>query len=302
MIPKVKEHNLIYMFLYISDLYNNELKFSCQRFSNNANPAFSDEEIMTIYLFAMTNEQKFKIKQIHQYANEYLKSWFPLLPSYEAFTLRINRLSEAFRLLSAHLFESERPSDCILDQNLLDSMPIITCSGKRKGKVAQEITDKGYCSTKSMFYHGSKLHVLAFRRENQMPFPEQYFVTPASENDINLFKQEWGDIEKRTLFGDKIYMNADYFKDFQLRNNSLMITPVKKIKGLDESLEMRDKAANDLFSKAVSKIRQPIESLFNWFIDKTDIQRASKVRSTKGLLVHIFGRIAAAYMILIFNS
>lgn len=302
MIPKVKELNLICMFLYISDLYNKELKFSCQRFSNNANPAFSDEEIMTIYLFAMTNEQKFKIKQIHQYANDYLKSWFPLLPSYEAFNMRINRLSEAFRLLSAHLFESERPSDCILDQNLLDSMPIITCSGKRKGKVAQEITDKGYCSTKSMYYHGSKLHVLAFRRKNQMPFPEQYFVTPASENDINLFKQEWGDIEQRTLFGDKIYINSDYFKDFQLRCNSLMITPVKKIKGMDESLEMRDKAANDLFSKAVSRIRQPIESLFNWFIDKTDIQRASKVRSTKGLLVHIFGRIAAAYMILIFNS
>lgn len=302
MIPKVKELNLIRMFLYISDLYNKELKFSCQRFSNNANPAFSDEEIMTIYLFAMTNEQKFKIKQIHQYANDYLKSWFPLLPSYEAFNMRINRLSEAFRLLSAHLFESERPSDCILDQNLLDSMPIITCSGKRKGKVAQEITDKGYCSTKSMYYHGSKLHVLAFRRKNQMPFPEQYFVTPASENDINLFKQEWGDIEQRTLFGDKIYINSDYFKDFQSRCNSLMITPVKKIKGMDESLEMRDKAANDLFSKAVSRIRQPIESLFNWFIDKTDIQRASKVRSTKGLLVHIFGRIAAAYMILIFNS
>lgn len=302
MIPKVKELNLICMFLYISDLYNKELKFSCQRFSNNANPAFSDEEIMTIYLFAMTNEQKFKIKQIHQYANDYLKSWFPLLPSYEAFNMRINRLSEAFRLLSAHLFESERPADCILDQNLLDSMPIITCSGKRKGKVAQEITDKGYCSTKSMYYHGSKLHVLAFRRKNQMPFPEQYFVTPASENDINLFKQEWGDIEQRTLFGDKIYINSDYFKDFQSRCNSLMITPVKKIKGMDESLEMRDKAANDLFSKAVSRIRQPIESLFNWFIVKTDIQRASKVRSTKGLLVHIFGRIAAAYMILIFNS
>lgn len=302
MIPKVKELNLICMFLYISDLYNKELKFSCQRFSNNANPAFTDEEIMTIYLFAMTNEQKFKIKQIHQYANDYLKSWFPLLPSYEAFNMRINRLSEAFRLLSAHLFASERPSDCILDQNLLDSMPIITCSGKRKGKVAQEITDKGYCSTKSMYYYGSKLHVLAFRRKNQLPFPEQYFVTPASENDINLFKQEWGDIEQRTLFGDKIYINSDYFKDFQSRCNSLMITPVKKTKGMDESLEMRDKAANDLFSKAVSRIRQPIESLFNWFIDKTDIQRASKVRSTKGLLVHIFGRIAAAYMILIFNS
>lgn len=55
------------------------------------------------------------------------------------------------------------------------------------------------------------------------------------------------------------------------------------------------------FSKTVSKIRQPIESFFNWLIEKTDIQRASKVRSTKGLLVHVFGKMAAAFIGLIFN-
>lgn len=302
MIPKVKELNLISMYLYISELYNSELRFSCQRFSNNANPAFSDEEILTIYLFAMTSERKFKIKQIHEYANDYLKSWFPLLPSYVAFNLRINRLSEAFRLLTAHLFDSQRPSDCILDQNLLDSMPIITCSGKRNGKVAQAITDKGYCSTKGIYYYGSKLHVLAFRRPNHIPFPESYIVTPASENDISLFKQEWGEIDNRTFFGDKIYNNVPFFEQLYSQHNTTMLTPVKKIKGTDINLEMRDKAANDLFSTSVSKIRQPIESLFNWYIEKTDIQRASKVRSTKGLLIHIFGRIAAAYIFLIFNT
>ena len=302
MIPKVKEHNLISMFLYISDLYNSELKYSCQRFSNNANPAFSDEEVLTIYLFAMTSERKFKIKQIHQYANDYLRSWFPLLPSYVAFDVRINRLSEAIRLLTANLFESRRPDDCILDQSLLDSMPIITCSGKRESKVAPEITDKGYCSTKNLYYHGSKLHFLAFRRPNRIPFPELFQITPASVNDLSLFKQEWGELENRTYFGDKIYHNTEYFEDILSKHNSLMLTPIKKVKGKDECLEMRDKAANDLFSTAVSKVRQPIESLFNWLIEMTDIQRASKVRSTKGLLVHIFGRIAAAYIVLILNS
>jgi len=73
-----------------------------------------------------------------------------------------------------------------------------------------------------------------------------------------------------------------------------MLTPVKGIKGQTETIKMWDKAANDLFSTAVSKVRQPIESLFNWLIEKTDIQRASKVRSTKGLMVHVFGRIEAA--------
>jgi len=81
-----------------------------------------------------------------------------------------------------------------------------------------------------------------------------------------------------------------------------MFTPVKEIKNQSDAIKKRDKAANDLFSKAVSKIRQPIESLFNWLITKTDIQRASRVRSTKGLMVHAFGRIAAAFIYLIFNS
>ena len=78
------------------------------------------------------------------------------------------------------------------------------------------------------------------------------------------------------------------------------MTPVKGIKGECQENRNRDKAANDLFSTAVSRVRQPIESFFNWLIQKTDIQRASKVRSSKGLLVHLFGKIAATYINLIF--
>jgi len=79
-----------------------------------------------------------------------------------------------------------------------------------------------------------------------------------------------------------------------------MLTTVKAVKGQSEVIKQRNKAADDLFSKAVSKVRQPIKSLFNWLIAKTDIHRASKVRSTKGLLVHVFGKIAAAFIYLIF--
>lgn len=57
-----------------------------------------------------------------------------------------------------------------------------------------------------------------------------------------------------------------------------------------------------VYSTVVSKIPQPIEALFNWLIEKTDIQRGSKVRSAKGLIVYAFGRIAAAYIFLIFKS
>jgi len=302
MIPKAKEFKLIAMYLFISDMYKDDLAQSCSRFSNNSEPEFTDPEIMTIYLYTMNIEQRFKIKQIYEYANDHLLSWFPKLPSYEAFIMRLNRLSEAFKLLSAMLISIFLPSDCLADKSVLDSMPIITCSGKRKGRVAREITDKGYCSTKGIYYYGLKLHALAFCRPYHLPFPEQFQLTPASENDLNLFKQAWGEIENRTFFGDKIYHDSQYFHQAEINLNSLMLTPVKAVKGQDESLRQRDKAADDLFSTAVSKIRQPVESLFNWLIEKTDIQRASKVRSTKGLLVHVFGRLAAAYISLIFNS
>ena len=302
MIPKVKEFKLIAMYFYISDIYDNELKYSCQRFSNNSEPDFTDQEVMTIYLYVMHIEQRYKIKQIYEYASDHLRSWFPLLPSYQAFNMRVNRLGEAFRLLAAHITGMFVPSDCVFNKSLPDSMPIITCSGKRQGKVAREITDKGYCSTKGMYYYGLKLHTLAFHRPGRLPFPEQFHLTPASENDLNLFKQAWGEIENRIFFGDKIYHDSDYFEQAENSRNTLMLTPVKAVKGQSEALKQWDKAANDLFSTAVSKVRQPIEALFNWLIEKTDIQRASKVRSTKGLLVHVFGRLTAAFISLIFNS
>ncbi len=67
-----------------------------------------------------------------------------------------------------------------------------------------EITDKGYCSTKGMYYYGMKLHMPGFRRVVKLPHPEQILFTPAYANDITVYKQAWANIENRTFFGDKI--------------------------------------------------------------------------------------------------
>ena len=66
MIPKVKDLKLIATHMYICDIYNSKLRSSCERFSNNCNPDFTDQEILTIYLYAMNLEQRLKIKQIHE--------------------------------------------------------------------------------------------------------------------------------------------------------------------------------------------------------------------------------------------
>lgn len=301
MIIQTKALKLVHIYLTICERFENNLKYTCERFSNNDKPDLTDEEIMTMYLFAINEEQRFEVKQIHKFADHYLRSWFPKLGSYAAFSNRLNRLCEAFKNLTTDLITEYYPEDCYYDQSLLDSMPIITCSGKRSGKVAKEITDKGYCSTKSMYYYGVKLHTLAFRRDNKIPFPEEIKITPASVNDLNVFKEEWSDIENRCFFGDKIYQNKDFFTTLEKEKKSEMMTPIKNIKGECQEIRNRDKAANNLYSTAVSKIRQPIESFFNWLIVKTNIQRACKVRSSKGLLVHLFGKIASAFINLTFN-
>ncbi len=279
-----------------------DLQYHCQRFSNNSIPEFTDQEIMTVYLFSVHQEMRLKVKQMYRFVKSYLSDWFPKLPSNVAFNTRSNKLTEAFKHLTGALLEGFLPKEANLTIGLLDSMPIIACSGKRQGKVALEITDKGYCSTKNLYYHGLKLHALGFKAAHRMPHPESIVLSKASESDLAIFKENWATIENRTLYGDKIYIDKAFFEKLEQVKNTTMLTPVKLVKGEPEALRQIDKAFNDCYSKAVSTVRQPIESLFNWLIEKTDIQRASKVRSTKGLLIHVFGKIAAAFLNPIFNS
>jgi hypothetical protein len=302
MIPKDKAFNLTAMYLYICDIYGHELQYHCQRFSNNKNPEFTDQEIMTIYLFVMAYEKRFKVKQIYQFAQDYLLSWFPKLPSYVAFVNRLNNLSEAFKILVISSIPIISKGHELSVVSVLDSVPIITCSGKRNGKVARDITDKTFSATKSMWYFGLKMHFLGFFRAGKLPLPESIVLTQASENDLNVFKQNWSNIVNRLFYGDKIYFDPLYFEQLRKTNNSTMYIPVKGIKNNPDCIKQWDRAADDLFSQAVSRIRQPVESFFNWLQEKTEIQNASKVRSTKGLLVHIFGRLAAAFLFLVFNS
>lgn len=61
-----------------------------------------------------------------------------------------------------------------------------------------------------------------------------------------------------------------------------------------------DQAFSDVFNKALSTIRKPIESLFNWINKLTHIQNAYKVRYSRGLKLHVFGKLTAAMWV--FNN
>lgn len=301
MINQAKALKLIKLYQYVCDKYDSELQYHCQRFTNNNRPDFTDQEVLTIYLFSIHEEQRLKIKHIHKFASDYLMDWFPKLTSYVAFNTRINRLCQALRSLCQSIIEDFAPKERSREFSLLDSMPIITCSGTRRAKVALEITDKSFCSTKRLWYFGLKLHALNSYNNGTLPHPESIVLSKASESDLNIFKENWASITNTSFFGDKIYRDEPFFKALYKEKASIMFTPIRETQGKADRLKNFDLAHKDLFSRAVSKIRQPIESFFNWINEKSQIQNASKVRSTKGLISHVFGRLTACFLEPILN-
>lgn len=171
-----------------------------------------------------------------------------------------------------------------------DSFPVaLAKQGHRfKACVAPEIANGGYCSTKKLYYYGVRVHVVARRDKGTIPCPEFIGLTGAGDYDGKVFDQIRPVLIDNELYGDKAYARPDQ-DEIEASQRLVVYTPSKKEKGqtyLD--------SADNLLSSAVSSVRQPIETLFGWIHEKTGIQCASRVRSYNGLMVHVFGRLAAA--------
>jgi hypothetical protein len=70
MIPKEKALKLIAIYTHICRLYNQELKYLSLRYTNNDEPKFTDQEIMTLYLFVVQQEQRFSVRQMYDFADQ----------------------------------------------------------------------------------------------------------------------------------------------------------------------------------------------------------------------------------------
>lgn len=255
-----------------------------QRHAPFADLSFTDEEVVTLYLFAVVMENKRQIKDIHTHARRYWRDWFPRLPGYGAYVQRLNRIADCFPSLLERFCETGEAASMA---GLADSMPVIMARQGRRfnAKVAPELASSGYCPTKKLYFYGVKIHLVGDRRPGTLPSPRFIGLAPAGLNDGPALEQVIPALPYEELYADKAY---EYLK----RREGLpftILTPVKKQAG-QQYLDAADK----WLSRAVSQVRQPIESIFNWIEEKTGIEIASKVRSYQGLLVHVFGRLAAA--------
>ncbi len=265
--------------------------------NRNGQPYLSVPELMTIYLFGQLNGH-FKKRAIYDFINHYWRAHFPALPSYQAFSRRLNLLENHFQALFGYLLAELKADQSRFDtpDHLIDSMPVMLATGSKskRSRVARQIASTGFCATRQTHFHGVRLHVIARRQPEKLPVPAYLWLERANTHDLTALRAAQPLIpEDINLFGDKAYADRR-FKDFLGTRRIQLLTPIKKPKKAELSKTEKH------YNKLISKIRQPVESFFKWLIDKTDIQRASQIRSTDGLLVHCLGKLSFALLLLNF--
>jgi len=290
------ENQLIQLYLLVCHIYDTRSETCFQRLSNNSEPRFTDQELVTIYWFAHLNG-KFEKKAMHRFIQQYWRPFFPRLPAYQTFNARLNLLEQTFQTIGGYfnqlLAESREPE---LD-HVIDSLPVMLARGGHAymARVARDVASVGYCASKKTYFHGVRLHAIAQRRCGTIPLPIQVWLREGSCHDLASVREHQITLPHSTLLGDKAF--CDPLLEAMLnQQQTTLYTPRKKPKGKELS------AGEKYYNRLVCRLRQPIESLFNWLIDKTDIQRAGRVRSTEGLMLHCFGKLTFAMLLLVSNS
>lgn len=293
----VKNTKLIELYCTVCQCNDSRYLEATQRQSNNCRPQFSDEELITVYIWG-TMQRQFTRKAIYAYTRLHLSEWFPKLPSYQAFCRRLNRLTPAFRALSEIWMEEKQAGYETSRDFVVDSCPVILAKQTRssQAKVGRQLCDKCYNASRKEWYYGVKLHLFAKLRPHRLPLPCALSVSRAAMCDLWAAKQIMFDcrpISNGTLFADKAYLDADWANTLKTEFGLSIALPRKKAKS--DTL-----ISGDALSAGISARRQPIESFFHWLQHKTHIQAASTVRSIAGLFFHIFAKVAAAAACLLF--
>jgi len=118
------ENQLIQIYLFVCQIYDTCSETCFQRLSNNNEPLFTDQELITIWLFAHLNGFSQK-KQMHSFIKNYWFDWFPRLPAYQTFVYRLNLLDASFQTFGKVLLKAlHRQPQPEIDR-IVDSLPVM---------------------------------------------------------------------------------------------------------------------------------------------------------------------------------
>jgi len=235
------------IYVFVADNLQQQKKLADWRESNNAEPAFSDAEVITIGLM-----QSFlgvdKLKKVYKHIRDNYASAFPRLCSYQQWVARLHKLSD----IVGHLLATLRGNDEI-KLYLIDSKPIPVSKPIRHGRVRLLRDDGAYFGKSSTgWFFGFKLHVL----RNINGTIVDAILTPGNCNDRDPVLALTGATDGGVVLADLGYRGPELADLLAEEADLLLITRA-------DAPEKRE---------LISSVRQQIETLFSqlWhmFIDR----------------------------------
>jgi len=139
---------------------------------------------------------------MHALIQNYWSEWFLLLPSYQTFVLRLNRLEPTFQTFGAVLADALTATQTPEIDRLVDSLPVMLAQHGHsyRARVGRDVADVGYCAAKKTRFHGVRLHLMAHRRAGRLPVPGQVWLCAASHHDSKAFIEQQPQVPTTTLF------------------------------------------------------------------------------------------------------
>lgn len=140
--------------------------------------------------------------------------WFPSLPSYAAFSHRLNFLAPAFQALAKEWLSAIIEKEAGNTTYIVNSCPIILAKGSHSGyaKVAGELCEKSYNSFRKEWYYGVKLHAFVARKAGHLPDPIALFLSDTAVHDLTAAKQILRNnrfLSSGKLYADKAYIDSE---------------------------------------------------------------------------------------------
>lgn len=185
------ENQLIQLYVLVCHVYNTHSATCFQRMSNNSNPVFTDQELVTVYLFGHL-QGVFEKKAIHRLIDNYWLHFFPRLPSYQTFVARLNQMEQTFQTMGRYLSKQLNEKRIGEVDHLIDSLPVMLAkqSNAYVAKVARDVANFGYCASKKTYFHGVRFHTIAQRRSGRIPLPKEIWLREGSCHDLPSVREQ----------------------------------------------------------------------------------------------------------------
>jgi len=239
------------IYVFVADFLAEHPDQAQWRRSHNAQPAFTDAEVITIGLMQSVIGVA-TLKQTYRLIADNWRDCFPRLCSYAQFVSRLHGLSAIVGHLMVEALAHHKMPGCLY---LVDSKPIPVCKPIRHGRVRTMRLEGAYFGKSSTgWYFGYKLHLLV----HQSGAILYALLTPANYSDKDdevlhtlLFSAGGG-----AVLGDMGYRDKALRAELEAEYGVILIDP--KLAG--------DKRA--LISSLRERIETTNSGLWNRFVDR----------------------------------